>query len=70
MSIQPTQKFQIGLCMAGAVSAGSYTAGVIDYLTEALEEWEKRKGTAGIPTHEVEIPVMGGALSLAVMLRP
>lgn len=61
MSIQPTQKFQIGLCMAGAVSAGSYTAGVMDYLTEALEEWEKRKGTAGIPTHEVEIPVMGGA---------
>lgn len=61
MSTQPTHKFQIGLCMAGAVSAGSYTAGVMDYLIEALEEWEKRRGTAGVPTHEVEIPVMGGA---------
>ena len=27
----------IGLCMAGAVSAGAYTAGMIDYLIEALE---------------------------------
>lgn len=61
METLPTQKFQLGLCMAGAVSAGSYTAGVIDYLTEALEEWEKRRGAAGVPTHQVEIPVMGGA---------
>lgn len=44
MAIPSTQKFQLGLCMARAVSAGSYTAGVMDYLTEALEEWEKRRG--------------------------
>lgn len=53
--------FRIGLCMAGAVSAGAYTAGVMDYLLEALEEWEKRKGQPGVPTHKVAIPVMGGA---------
>lgn len=61
METQSAQKFQIGLCMAGAVSAGSYTAGVMDYLLEALEEWEKRRGTEGVPTHQVELPVMGGA---------
>lgn len=55
--------FKIGLCMAGAVSAGAYTAGVIDYLMEALDDWEKRKASAeaNVPTHQVEIPVIGGA---------
>lgn len=58
----PDQKvFYVGLCMAGAVSAGAYTAGVMDYLLEALAEWEKRRGEAGVPTHKVQIPVMGGA---------
>lgn len=49
--------------MAGAVSAGAYTAGVIDYLIEALDEWEKRKksGEKNVPQHQVEIPVIGGA---------
>jgi hypothetical protein len=47
--------------MAGAVSAGAYTAGVMDYLTEALEEWEKRRGQPGVPTHRVQISVIGGA---------
>ena len=28
--------FEIGLVLAGAVSAGAYTAGVIDFLLEAL----------------------------------
>lgn len=58
MSAKP---FNIGLCMAGAVSAGAYTAGVMDYLLEALAEWEKRRGQPGVPSHEVKIPVMGGA---------
>lgn len=55
--------FQVGLCMAGAVSAGAYTAGAIDYLIEALEDWQRRKdaGEANIPSHNVEIPVIGGA---------
>ncbi|MCA1764213.1 MAG: patatin-like phospholipase family protein [Flavobacteriales bacterium] len=55
--------FQVGLCMAGAVSAGAYTAGVMDYLLEVLGEWEERKRTdpENTPRHDVEIPVMGGA---------
>jgi hypothetical protein len=31
---------EIGLVLAGAVSAGAYTAGVIDFLIEALDAWE------------------------------
>ena len=58
---QDQQVFYVGLCMAGAVSAGAYTAGVMDYLLEALTKWEKHRGEAGVPTHKVQIPVMGGA---------
>lgn len=59
----PEEKFQIGLCMAGAISAGAYTAGVVDYLLEALENWEtaKRQRRPDVPTHAVEIPVCTGA---------
>jgi len=53
--------FHLGICMAGAVSAGAYTAGVMDYLLEALEAYEKVRGQPGIPKHKVEVPVMGGA---------
>jgi len=55
------KKFEIGLCMAGAVSAGAYTAGVMDYLMEALSDWEKRRYDPSVPQHEVCIPVIGGA---------
>lgn len=48
--------------MAGSVSAGAYTAGVIDYLMEAFENWEKVRGRDNsIPTHKVEIDVLGGS---------
>src|ERR1700754_2995522 len=52
----------LGLCMAGAVSAGAYTAGVMDYLIETLERWEqaRKKENAAIPTHKVVIDVMAG----------
>ncbi|MCO4292351.1 patatin-like phospholipase family protein [Solitalea sp. MAHUQ-68] len=61
MSDQKT--FHLGLCMAGAVSAGAYTAGVIDYLIETLERWEeaKKTGDPSIPTHQIVIDVIGGA---------
>lgn len=62
--------FRVGLTMAGAVSAGAYTAGVVDFLLEALEAWsaEKRRlQDAGvpradwpIPPHEVMIEAMSG----------
>ncbi len=59
--------FHIGVCMAGAVSAGAYTAGVMDYLLEALDNWERAKDLqkkgklADIPTHNFLIEVLSGA---------
>jgi predicted acylesterase/phospholipase RssA len=49
--------------MAGAVSAGAYTAGVMDYLLEALENWQKAKelNLPGTPKHQVVIEVLSGA---------
>ncbi|TAK48285.1 MAG: hypothetical protein EPO28_01240 [Saprospiraceae bacterium] len=35
--------FRLGIVMAGAVSAGAYTAGVMDYLLETLQHWEEAK---------------------------
>lgn len=36
--------FHLAITMAGAISAGAYTAGVMDYLLEALDSWaEMRK---------------------------
>ncbi|EGJ51746.1 patatin-like phospholipase family protein [Desulfocurvibacter africanus] len=55
--------FEIALVMAGAISAGAYTAGVIDFLLQALDEWEKaRKETPDqVPSHKVRIKVISGA---------
>jgi len=40
----PTKEpFHIAITMAGAVSAGAYTGGVIDYLFETLDSWQKAK---------------------------
>jgi predicted acylesterase/phospholipase RssA len=56
------QPFKIGINMAGAVSAGAYTAGVLDFLTEALDEWHNAKARGdAVPTHDVSIEVMSGA---------
>ena len=60
---QKSNPFEIGLVMAGAVSAGAYTAGVIDYLLETLETWQQEKdsGNIYVPQHSVLIKVMTGA---------
>lgn len=59
--------------MAGAVSAGAYTAGVLDYLIETLDLWEQAKQKNrdlgqnhpdydhSIPIHNVEIDVISGS---------
>lgn len=54
---------KIGLSMAGAISAGAYTAGVVDYLLEALESWQRAKELQlpGVPQHDVCIEVISGA---------
>ncbi|MBL6749367.1 MAG: patatin-like phospholipase family protein [Nevskia sp.] len=54
--------FRIGLAMAGAVSAGAYSAGVLDFLVEALDAWHaaKARGEA-VPRHAVSLEAASGA---------
>lgn len=74
--------FEIGLVMAGAVSAGAYTAGVIDFLFEALDAIEDARsgadtaylnaGLAGEtpmfdPPHRVLIRAMSGTSAGAMV---
>lgn len=54
--------FRLGINMAGAISAGAYTAGVFDFLVEALQQWEAAKAQGEVvPTHTVAIEVLSGA---------
>lgn len=54
--------FEIGLVLAGAISAGCYSAGVMDYLIEALDAWEaEKKVNPNVPQHQVKIRVFAGA---------
>jgi len=63
--------FRIALNMAGAVSAGAYTAGVLDFLIQALDAWydeRARLERSGqdpqlwtVPTHDVLLDVLTGA---------
>lgn len=58
-----TRSFDIGLTMAGAISAGAYTAGVMDFFFEALDSYYKARSRPDWdgPTHDVRIPIMSGA---------
>ena len=54
--------FHLGINMAGAVSAGAYTAGVLDFLTEALDQWyAARDAGLPVPQHDISIDIFSGA---------
>lgn len=57
----PQGVFELSIAMAGAVSAGAYSAGVLDFLIEALDAWEHARGQVGIPSHRVHLVAMTGA---------
>jgi predicted acylesterase/phospholipase RssA len=58
----PQPPYEFGLVMAGAISGGAYTAGVVDFLLEALDAWENAKNShEAVPAHAVKIRVMTGA---------
>jgi hypothetical protein len=40
----PTKPFQLGLVLAGAISAGAYTSGVLDFLFQRWTSGRKRAG--------------------------
>src|SRR3954453_18357537 len=54
--------YEIGLAMAGAISAGAYSAGVVDFLFQALHDWElaKRDDPDNVPNHSVCIRTAAG----------
>ena len=62
---KPAGTFELAFCMAGAVSAGAYTAGVLDVVFEALDAFEaERAGRARSgqgPPPRGQGPVFGGA---------
>lgn len=63
--------FEVGLVLGGTVSAGAYTAGVLDFLFEAFDAWALAKDAAlrggpKAPMHDVVISVIGGTSGGAV----
>ena len=58
----PDGVFEVGLVLAGTVSAGAYTAGVLDLLIEALDTWYLAKQQGGaVPPHDVRLKIAAGA---------
>lgn len=59
--------FVLGLTMAGAVSAGAYTAGVLDFLFRAIDahneivEKGRADGDTSAPRHKIVVKSMSGA---------
>lgn len=76
IAYDPASKtFEVGLVMGGTVSSGAYTAGVIDFLLEALDDWqrERQTGDAAVPDWKVKIKVVtgtsGGGVTAALLAR-
>ena len=59
--------FEIGLVLAGAVSAGAYTAGVLDFFVEALDQWESAKKEHRCPQHKVVLRVVTATSAGAIL---
>lgn len=61
-------RFDLGLTMAGAISAGAYSAGVVDFMIEALDTWDHGKATNDphAPQHSVGLNVISGASAGAI----
>jgi hypothetical protein len=56
--------FEIGLVLGGTVSAGAYTAGALDLLTQALDRFYSDNGTQ--PPHQVRLTLAAGSSGGAV----
>lgn len=56
-------RFDLALSLAGGVSAGSWSAGVLDFIVEALDAWEDAAATKSLdaPPHQLVISGFAGA---------
>jgi len=69
------KSYEFALTLAGTVSAGAYTAGVLDYILEALDAWEcaREAGSHDAPTHHAVLSTLtgasGGAINGAIFMR-
>ena len=65
--------FEIALVLGGTVSSGSYTAGVLDFLVEALDSWNKGRAGGAVPNHTVIVRFLtgtsGGGVNAAIFTR-
>ena len=59
-------RYQLGLSLSGAISAGAYSAGVLDFLLQALDCWEKAAGGENVPVPAVGLKVLSGASAGAI----
>lgn len=57
----PEDTFEFALSLAGAISGGAYTAGFMDFLFQALDEWHSHQGEKNIPEHRVRLKTITGA---------
>ncbi len=68
----PMQPFYLGISLAGTVSAEAYSAGVMDFLIEAMDAWSSQRAKEkeqhgdnysawSIPPHELQLAVLSGA---------
>lgn len=76
IAYDPASKiFEIGLVMGCTVSSGAYTAGVIDFLIEARDAWQKERASedVSVPAWKVKIKVVtgtsGGGVTTALLAR-
>lgn len=71
----PANTFEIALVLGGTVSSGAYTAGVLDFLFEALDAWTDARDQKdpGVPRHNAVIRIIagtsGGGVNAAIAAR-
>ena len=69
------KSYEFALVLGGTVSAGAYTAGVLDYICEALDAWTRAKHdhSPNAPQHDAILSTVvgssGGAINGAILTR-
>ena len=69
----PPRTFEFALVLGGTVSAGAYTAGAIDFLIQALDDFSLARSQGLAPQHNVTLRLIagtsGGGVNAAIAAR-